>query len=240
MKRMRISRQHRVTADERQRRMEAERLRAIYELTSTLTATLSYKRVLDSALDLGYSALNPNFDPDEPIDERLVSAVLLFKGNELTIGSARRFTNADMRANLPGKEGILKKIFDDGEAVLTRDIGYDAYAQEIAARVVAAYRRIEWKNATPLQMAERKLTLNFRVPDDARLAWAKELTAKLGDRLPQSQAEIYAGEAIYLNARQKAELKLQALRIGDLGITTIPNEVYAITGLKIKDTFIRT
>jgi len=133
MKRIRISRQHRVTADERQRRMEAERLRAIYELTSTLTATLSYKRVLDSALDLGYSALNPNFDPDEPNDERLVSAVLLFKGNELTIGSARRFTNADMRANLPGKEGILKKIFDDGEAVLTRDIGYDAELGRVIA-----------------------------------------------------------------------------------------------------------
>lgn len=133
MKRMRISRQYRVTADERQRRMEAERLRAIYELTSTLTATLSYKRVLDSALDLGYTALNPNFDPDEPIDERLVSAVLLFKGNELTIGSARRFTNADMRANLPGKEGILKKIFDDGDAVLTRDIGYDPELGRIIA-----------------------------------------------------------------------------------------------------------
>ncbi len=133
MMRMRISRQYRVTADERQRRMEAERLRAIYELTSTLTATLSYKRVLDSALDLGYTALNPNFDPDEPIDERLVSAVLLFKGNELTIGSARRFTNADMRANLPGKEGILKKIFDDGDAVLTRDIGYDAELGRVIA-----------------------------------------------------------------------------------------------------------
>ena len=133
MRRMRTSRQHRVDADERQRLMEAERLRAIYELTSTLTATLSYKRVLDSALDLGYNALNPNFDPDEPKDERLVSAVLLFKGNELQIGSARRFTNADMRVNLVGKEGILKKIFDDGEAVLTRDIGYDPELGRVVA-----------------------------------------------------------------------------------------------------------
>ena len=133
MRRMRTSRQHRVAAEERLRLMETERLRAIYELTSTLTATLSYKRVLDSALDVGYNALNPNFDPDEPRDERLVSAVLLFKGNELKIGSARRFTNADMRVNLQGKEGILKKIFDDGEAVLTRDIGYDAELGRVIA-----------------------------------------------------------------------------------------------------------
>jgi signal transduction histidine kinase len=125
MRRLRTARQTRVDADERQRRMESERLRAIYELTSTLTATLSYKRVLDSVLDLGYNALNPNFDPDEPKDERLVSAVLLFKGNELQIGSARRFTNSDMRVNLQGNEGILKKIFDGGDALLTRDIGYD-------------------------------------------------------------------------------------------------------------------
>lgn len=139
MQRLRTSRQKRVDAEERLRLMETERLRAIYELTSTLTATLSYKRVLDSALDVGYNALNPNFDPDEPRDERLVSAVLLFKGNELKIGSARRFTNADMRVNLQGKEGILKKIFDDGEAVLTRDIGYDAELGRVIALRSCSY-----------------------------------------------------------------------------------------------------
>src|SRR5207248_1204481 len=30
------------------------------------------------------------------------------------------------------------------------------------------------------------------------------------------------------------ELKLQALRVGDLGVAAIPNEVFALTGLKIK------
>ena len=134
MRRLRTARQFRLDREERLRHMESERLRAIYELTSTLTATLSYKRVLDSALDLGYNALNPTADPDEPTtDERLVSAVLLFSGNELRIGSARRFTNADMRANLHGDEGILKKIFDDGEAVLTQDIGYDPELGRIVA-----------------------------------------------------------------------------------------------------------
>jgi signal transduction histidine kinase len=133
MRHLRTSRQSREAAEDRMRRMESERLRAIYELTSTMTATLSYKRVLDSVLDLGYNALNPNFDPDEPKDERLVSAVMLFKGNVLTIGSARRFTTSDMRANLQGNEGILKKIFDEGEPVLTRDIGYDPELGRIIA-----------------------------------------------------------------------------------------------------------
>jgi signal transduction histidine kinase len=134
MRRLRTERQTRLDAEERRRRMESERLRAIYELTSTLTATLSYKRVLDSALDLGYTALNPNPDPDEPtVDEKLVSAVFLFRGDELRIGSARRFTNADLRVNLSGNEGILKKIFDGGDAVLTQDVGYDPELGRIIA-----------------------------------------------------------------------------------------------------------
>jgi signal transduction histidine kinase len=134
MSRMRRERQNRLDADERRRRVESERLRAIYELTSTLTATLSYKRVLDSALDLGYTALNPNPDPDEPnVDEKIVSAVFLFRGDELRVGSARRFTNADMRVLLHGNDGILKRIFTEGEALLTSDVGYDPELGRIIA-----------------------------------------------------------------------------------------------------------
>lgn len=134
MRRLRFQRRTRLDAEERRSNMESERLRAIYELTSTLTATLSYKRVLDSALDLGYSALNPTADPDEPeLDERLVSAVYLFRGNELRVGSARRYTNADMRVNLHGNEGILKKIFDDGEPLLSTNVGYDPELGRIIA-----------------------------------------------------------------------------------------------------------
>lgn len=133
MTRLRASRRVRMDAEERRRRAEAERLRAIYELTSSLTATLTYKRVLDSALDLAYKALNPNVDPDEVLDERLVSAVLLFKSDELTVGSARRFTSADMRAVLHGKDGVLKKLLDEGDTVFTTDIGYDPELGRIIA-----------------------------------------------------------------------------------------------------------
>ncbi len=115
-----------------------------------------------------------------------------------------------------------------------QQIGYDAYAKEIATRVAAAYKKIEWKTEVPLAMAESTLALSYRVPDEARLKWAQEMKAKLGDKLPQSQAEIYALEALHLHERQTTELKLQALRIGDLGITALPNEVFALTGLKLK------
>ena len=41
-------------------------------------------------------------------------------------------------------------------------------------------------------------------------------------------------EAAFLHEEPLRELKLQAIRIGDLGIAAIPNEVFALTGLKSK------
>jgi len=133
MSRMRAARKTRMEEDERRQHTESERLKAIYELSSSLTATLSYKRVLDSALDIGYNALNPSFDPEEIRDERLVSAVLLFRGDKLEVGSARRFTAADMRQSLSGNDGLLKKVLDEGDPVFTRDIGYDSELGRIIA-----------------------------------------------------------------------------------------------------------
>jgi hypothetical protein len=52
--------------------------------------------------------------------------------------------------------------------------------------------------------------------------------------LPRTIPEVYAKEAVYLHDEPRREMKLQAIRVGDLGITAIPDEVYAITGLKLK------
>lgn len=114
------------------------------------------------------------------------------------------------------------------------DIGYDAYAKAVAERVAGVVRKLEFHDWVPLKMAERTLALNYRVPDEARLAWAQRMAQGFQGRLPTTLPEIYALEAIHLRDRPRAELKLQALRIGDLGIAALPNEVFAITGLKLK------
>jgi len=128
---MRRNRETWLDSEDRKRRIQTERLRVIYEHTSTLAATLSYKRVLDSALDMGATALNP--DPENGATDRLVGAVLLFKGGKLRIGSARRFTNADMRVTFDGAEGLLKKLFDEGEPIVSNDIGYDPELGRVVA-----------------------------------------------------------------------------------------------------------
>jgi len=110
--------------EEKRQAIQNERMRAIYELTSALSSTLSYKRVLESALDMSAAALNP--DPDEQsVSDPLVSAVMLFNGGKLRIGSARRFTTPDLRVTFDAAEGILKKALEEGEPIIFKDIGYD-------------------------------------------------------------------------------------------------------------------
>ena len=115
-----------------------------------------------------------------------------------------------------------------------RKMDCDKYASEVAERAMNAYRRIEWHDWVPLRMAERTVTLTRRAPDEKRLAWARQVTGSLAGRLPRALSEIYAWEAIYLHEQPEVELKLQAIRIGDLGIAAFPTETFAITGLKLK------
>jgi hypothetical protein len=115
------------------------------------------------------------------------------------------------------------------------DPGLDRYADEVAQSAYEAYRSIaNYRERVPLGMQEATLTLGRRVPNGERLAWARGIVAKMGDRVPQNLPEVYAKEAIYLHEDPRRELKLQAIRIGELGITAIPDEVYGLTGLKIK------
>ena len=111
----------------------------------------------------------------------------------------------------------------------------DGYAAELAAIAYQAYAQIEFKPWVPLAMAESKLTLNRRVANEERLQWARKIAATLAKRKPISQQEIYAREQVFIADNPVRELILQAVRIGDLGITAIPNEVYSITGLKLKE-----
>jgi signal transduction histidine kinase len=110
-------------SEEKKSAMQAERMRAIYELTTTLSSTLSYKRVLESALNMSAAALNP--DPEQLLNDPLVGAMMLFNGGKLRVGSAHRFTTADMRATFDASEGVLKKTLDEGDPLFFKDIGYD-------------------------------------------------------------------------------------------------------------------
>ncbi len=121
---IRRSRQSLSEAQQKKQRVENDRLRAIYRLTSTLTSSLNYQRVLDSVLDLSLSALN--LEPDAPPDDRLICAVLLFSKEEiLEVGSARRLTPADMRVVLRGQTGVIAQTIENDKPILLKDVRHD-------------------------------------------------------------------------------------------------------------------
>jgi hypothetical protein len=116
-----------------------------------------------------------------------------------------------------------------------KEPGLDNYGDAVALVAERAIRQIQYRDWVSLAMSETTLVLDRRVPDASRLAWANEVISGMAGRsVPKTLPEVYAQEALALRAEPRRELKLQAIRVGGLGITAIPNEVFAITGLKIK------
>ena len=110
----------------------------------------------------------------------------------------------------------------------------DEYTNGLLDIAMTAYQGIRYRDDVELAMTERRMTLNYRVPDKQRLEWAQRVVTEMGDRLAKTPTEVYAREQIILHEEQKTEIVVQALRLGDIGIATTPCETYAITGLKIK------
>ncbi len=115
-----------------------------------------------------------------------------------------------------------------------KSVNRDSYAEALARLAFAAYGSIQFRTQAPLRMLETKLRLRRRVPDEQRLAWATKIMATCQGIKPRNLTEVYAREQLFLAEEPVRELKIQALRIGHLGIAAIPCEVFGITGLKIK------
>ena len=115
-----------------------------------------------------------------------------------------------------------------------RPVGRDAYAEELARIAADAYRGICFLDWAPLSMRQQKLRLATRQPDAQRLEWARKIAQTCEGRLPKNQEEVYAREQIWLTDHPTREMKIQTLRVGDLGIAFWPAEVFALHGLQVK------
>jgi signal transduction histidine kinase len=103
---------------------EEEHRRAIFNLISSLSATLNYERVLETVLDMSATALTTS----KTSSENIVSAALLYTQDEpgkLHVGSARGFTAADMRISLPGTSGLIGRSIDAASPRLSNNISKD-------------------------------------------------------------------------------------------------------------------
>jgi hypothetical protein len=109
-----------------------------------------------------------------------------------------------------------------------------SYTEALVDIAVAAYHTIDYRQDVTLAMAQLEIPLAFRLPDQQRLEWARRMVDAMEGELPRNLTEVYAREALLLDEQQGTQVILQAIRIGDLGITAMPTETYALTGLKLK------
>jgi len=109
----------------------------------------------------------------------------------------------------------------------------EKYTDALVKKALAAYKKIQYDRDATLAMAQTDLSLKFRAPNAQLLEWAKRVVEQT-EGTPKTTEQVYAREQIFLHERPEATLCLQAIRIGDIGLTGIPNEVYALTGLKQK------
>ena len=117
-----------------------------------------------------------------------------------------------------------------------REYTLESVASDVAAAAMEAYQRIEYFDWVPIAMAESLLECNVRMPSSEEVAAAKEFMKTFEGKKPKNVPEVYARETVILSQMPPTrELKIQALRIGPLGIGTIPNETYGSTGLHIKE-----
>ena len=103
-----------------------KRLGLIFDLISTMTSSLIYNRVLELVLDLGAKALEGSTDSTDPT---LVSGVFLFapEGPKtvLRLATSWHMVQADQRAVLKAASGVVARVIDEGDPLLTNQIGED-------------------------------------------------------------------------------------------------------------------
>ncbi len=108
-------------------------------------------------------------------------------------------------------------------------------AKLVANRVLAAHQKVRFQKDITLAMEQTLLTLKNRQPTAKEIAFAK---AVLSDQPPNPLprlAEAYAHRTLALaNGPREEEIVLQALRLGEVGITSIPCEVLCEIGLTLK------
>ena len=109
-------------------------------------------------------------------------------------------------------------------------------ARAVADATLASLKNARYYDWVPLAMVETRLRLKMRRPSRQDVVAAREYLAKnVGERPTRNWEENYARETVKMSDwPAKKQIKLQAVRIGDLGIGTAEDDTFGSTGLAIK------
>ncbi len=120
-RRVALIRQREEEEELRRLRAHHQQSRLIFELASTLSATLNYQRVLEAILDVAEIGLHELEGQDIP----LVGMILLFRGDRLAVAASRHATRRDQQVALEGRLGVLAQVLQTAEPVLCLRPGDD-------------------------------------------------------------------------------------------------------------------
>lgn len=108
--------------------------------------------------------------------------------------------------------------------------------RDVAQKVFEASGSIAYHDWVPLKAKQKEVTLKVRKPDEKMVEQAKIILAR-----PDSIKSLHSLEKTYaartLNQLKKPDqvsIRLHVFGIGDLGVASIPFEVFAETGLEVK------
>lgn len=134
-----------------------------------------------------------------------------------------------------GTEGDINNInFRGPSSTYPPYAKMELVAKDVAQEVFRVYQSINHQEWVPLRAAEMELTLETRRPDAQILSWAENTLKK--EKSDHPLEKVFAERTIQMiQWPQKIDVILQTFRIGDLGIAGIPFEVFAETGLEIKN-----
>jgi hypothetical protein len=109
-------------------------------------------------------------------------------------------------------------------------------ADDLAEKVCAALAKVEYHDGVTLAVRYRELMISPRRPNAEQMAWARRLLA--GPSLERGKADrsqIYAQRTVNIAGYPESiPVPLQILRIGDVCIGSMPNEVFCEIGLEFR------
>lgn len=110
-------------------------------------------------------------------------------------------------------------------------------ADAVANEVYRVYKNLQYHDWVPLEIRQNEINLGVRHPTEAEIERAKAILTEAGNTKDlKTYDEIYARETMLIkDYPQQAPLIIQTIKIGDLAIVGIPCEVFAETGLAIKE-----
>ncbi|HSD83128.1 MAG TPA: GAF domain-containing sensor histidine kinase [Anaerolineae bacterium] len=103
-------------------RSTRDQSRAIFEMASTLSATLNYQRILDAVLDVSILGLKEM----GPASTRIISMVLLLSTDCMVVAASRHLTSRDEKLTLQlHPSGSVSRALAHAEPIVCNDLEHD-------------------------------------------------------------------------------------------------------------------